>query len=513
MKVLGRGWSLTVKLPLTITAVVAGVAFIIGLAVVAEAMHRFRADLEDKALLLGHSIAIKAPEMVLRHDTWSLYKTLRSVASAERDGVAQAPVMTGSIVNPAGIVLAHLDPARHPLGLPLAADPTRAWEDVERIARSSQPGILRGATEDGDFVEAVVPVRSGDEVLGIVLLRLSAAQIAQRVWSAALTVLGWTFALAAAGSVLGTIISLRMVRPLRDLSRGMATVGAGRLAEVVPVRRGDRDEIGALVDSFNTMAGELAEKKRLERELAVGEKIHALGRIAAGVAHEVNNPLAGMLNCIDTMKSRPDDLELPRRYIPLLEKGLFRIQAIVQSLLVELRAEGAEAWGSAACLEDLRDLVEAEIGGRDIRLVWRNEIPADVQVNCHRLQQILLNLFKNAIQAMPDGGRLIFLAHLEAGGGAMVLTVEDTGVGIPEENAQRLFDPFFTQRPGGAGTGLGLWIVYRLVQSLRGAIEVQSEVGKGSLFKVRIPLPEGVEASRERAVSDAMETELQGNVK
>lgn len=484
-----RGWSLTVKLPLTITAIVAGVAFTIGVVVVADAGYRFRSDLEDKALLLGHSIAIKAPEMVLRNDTWSLYKTLRAVASAERDGIAQAPVLSGMILTPDGVVLAHLHPAENPLGLPLAARDDRPWDEVLRIAQSSMPGVLRGTDGTLDFIEAVVPIRSGDEVLGLVLLRLSTEQIAQRLWSAALMVLGWTFALAAAGSLFGTLISWRMVNPLRALSRGMATVGAGRLSEVAPVRRGDGDEIGALVDSFNRMAGELAEKKRLEQELAMGDKIHALGRIAAGVAHEVNNPLAGMLNCLDTIKSRPNDPDLVRRYIPLLETGLFRIQAIVQSLLVELRAEGAEAWGSAATLNDLRDLVEAEIAGRPIAVTWDNRLPADVQVNVHRVQQILLNLFKNAVQAMPEGGRLVFRAELDDDAGGLVLEVEDTGVGIPEDNARRLFDPFFTDRPGGAGTGLGLWIVYRLVQSLRGVIEVESEPGLGSLFRVRIPSP------------------------
>lgn len=483
-----RGWSLMVKLPLTITAVVAGVAFTIGLSVVADSYNRFRADLEDKALLLAHSVAVKAPEMVLRHDTWSLYKTLRTVADTERDGIARVPVLTGAVIEPGGVVLAHLHPTDAPLGLVLPARPDRPWARLAMVARSAVPDILRGTHEDGvGFVEAVVPIRAGDEVLGLVILRLSAERITHDLWAAAFTVLGWTFLLVAAGSILGTVISWRMVKPLRALSRGMATVGAGRLAEVVPVRKGDRDEIGALVDSFNTMAGELAEKKRLEQELALNDKIHALGRIAAGVAHEVNNPLAGMLNCLDTIKARPDDPDLTRRYVPLLEKGLFRIQAIVQSLLIELRAEGAEAWGSAGCLEDLRDLVQAEIAGRPIVLDWHYAVPPEVQINCHRVQQILLNLFKNAIQAMPDGGRLSFRATGDDG--AVVLEVADTGVGIPEENASRLFDPFFTDRPAGsgAGTGLGLWIVYRLVQSLHGVITVESEPGRGTVLRVRLP--------------------------
>ena len=272
-----------------------------------------------------------------------------------------------------------------------------------------------------------------------------------------------------------------MIRPLNALTRGMETVGRGELANVAPVKARDRDEIGQLVDTFNRMAEELAEKRELERQLATGEKLVAIGRIAAGVAHEVNNPLAGMLNCLDTIRRHPEDEDLVRRYLPMIEKGLNRIRAIVQGLLIELKVEGGEVDPGQACFDDLRDLISAEIGDRPVTLIWDNRAPAGF--GCGRLQPLVLNLLRNAVEAVENGGTVAFRTRLEMEG--LVVEVEDDGRGIPAENLERLFDPFYTTRDG--GTGLGLWIAYRVVETLGGAIEVESEPGQGTLFRVGIP--------------------------
>jgi two-component system NtrC family sensor kinase len=133
----------------------------------------------------------------------------------------------------------------------------------------------------------------------------------------------------------------------------MESVGRGDAVDVGPLAVNTNDEIGRLVSTFNRMTVELEEKKRLEEEMSVSEKLVALGRIAAGVAHEVNNPVAGMLNCIDVMKRHPDEPKLLERYLPLLDKGLGRIRDITGDLLVELRiSEGTDGSSGVGCLED-----------------------------------------------------------------------------------------------------------------------------------------------------------------
>jgi signal transduction histidine kinase len=469
-----RSWPLSVKIPLLITLIVVGVAATIGVVAVSQERQRLAANIGQQALVLARSMAATTPEALVRHDPWTLYKTLRQVALQMPEG----HVLSAMVLDADGRLLADLAPAQGSVGLPFApADADEAA--LNRAARAlSGPGTLDGA----GFVEAVVPVESGGKTLGVVRLRLSTAEIAARTREAAVLILAVTLGLAAVGSALGAVLSVRAIQPLRALAAAMEAVGRGEPAPALPA--GGDDEIGHLMDSFNRMSSELEEKRRLEQEMARNEKLLALGRIAAGVAHEVNNPLAGMLNFVSTLRAHPEDGTLPARYLPLIEKGLGRIRGIVQGLLAEVRSGEAGEAADATSLDDLRELVAAEIGERPVRLAWENGLGPDERVDRSRLHQVLLNLLRNGLQALPpEGGRLSFQARVE--GDALVFEVEDDGVGIDPERMSHLFDPFYTSRAG--GTGLGLWISYRLVGGMGGRIDVDSEPGRGARFRVTIP--------------------------
>ena len=480
------GWSLTVKIPLTITAVVVGVAVTIGVAVVAHDRARFQAALEDKALLKARAVAATAPEALLRGDTWSLYQSLKQVAVPAAHESQRSTVITGMVLDAEGRVMAHLDPANNPLGLPFRPEDGAERNLLDGALSARTPVVLSGTKKKEGFLEGVVPVFADEKFIGAVRLRISTAELTARNREAATTVLGLTLGLAAIGSLLGAFISRRMVGPLKGLAQGLDSIGRGDLANVAPVAVRDLDEVGMLAGSFNRMTAELAEKKRLEQQVALNEKLAGLGRIAAGVAHEVNNPLGGMLNCLDTLKKHPDDPDLLRRYLNLLEIGLNRIASTVRGLLVDLHNEASSKPCDLACLSDLKDLVGAEIEGRNVQLRWENALDraACLSCSCPHLQQIVLNLTKNGVQAMPDGGTLAVRSWQEAR--ALVLEVEDTGIGISEQDRHHLFDPFFTNRPD--GSGLGLWITFRLVQRMGGSIQVDSAPGRGSRFEVRLPL-------------------------
>lgn len=478
-----RSWSLSVKFALTITAVVAGVAFTIGAVIVAQDWRRFHHDLGEKSLLLARSVAVTAPEHILRNDTWGLYQSLKRMALRDPGGLHDIRIVTAMILDPRGKVLAHLQPSRHALGLPYQPSGEPDSRLLEKALEVRIPTVLAGGAGETGFLDGVVPLFSDEKFLGTVRVQVSTYGLFLKTRNSAFIVAGLTLALVILGSLLGTAVSRRMIKPLKAMTEGMEAVSRGEFTNISPVRVADNDELGRLAATFNKMALEMAEKKVLEQQMAVSEKLVALGRITAGVAHEVNNPLAGLLNCIDTLKKHPNDPALVARYLPLLDKGLNRIRDIVQSLLVELRVEDAADASDPSCLEETRDLVEAEINGRDINFIWENHLKAEVRINGTRVQQIVLNLLRNSVQALPDGGTITFRSFGD--GDCVVLEVDDDGVGIPREHRSHLFDPFFTTKPN--GTGLGLWIVYRLVESMHGVIDVESEVGRGTQFQITLP--------------------------
>jgi signal transduction histidine kinase len=285
------------------------------------------------------------------------------------------------------------------------------------------------------------------------------------------------------GSALGTIVARRMVKPLTAVTLGLEAVGRGEMTDFAPVSVKQSDEIGRLSATFNQIMAQLAEKKMLEEEIAMSEKLVALGRITAGVAHEVNNPLAGLLNCIDTLRQHPHDKALIDRYLPVIDQGLHRIKDIVHNLLVGLKIEESDEIEGIDHIDKLQDLIVAEIGDRDIQVIWENNADMDLQIP-GKFEQIVFNLLKNAIEVLPDGGTVSFRMYFD--GAYLNIEVSDDGPGIPASIRNQLFDPFFTTKPN--GTGLGLWVVYRLTQNLEGIIEIESEKGQGTTFHVAIPV-------------------------
>lgn len=252
------------------------------------------------------------------------------------------------------------------------------------------------------------------------------------------------------------------------------------------------DELDVVSDNFVLFCERL--KKSQEELLQAkaqahqNEKMASLGILSAGIAHEVNNPLGGMLNCVKSMRENPGDIELNERYLPLLDKGLRQIETIMRQLLNFGRTEPLNVM-----LIDLNQLFEECIVLLSYKLgniTLKNEISVQSKymLDAESFKQIIINIGLNAIQAMPDGGELFISCRHE--GQDLVMRFQDTGNGITQEDLVYIFDPFFTTKDVGEGTGLGLAVTYSQVQRMGGKIEVDSAPGKGSLFTITIPINE-----------------------
>lgn len=249
------------------------------------------------------------------------------------------------------------------------------------------------------------------------------------------------------------------------------------------------DEVGRLSRKFRDLCHRLTtsqeELDRTRQQVFQSEKMAALGRLTAGIAHEINNPLGGMLNCLKNLDQNPDDREMQRRYLGLLFKGLNRIGQTVRQLLNFGRQEPLVL--RKVQIDDLvrECLVLLEYGMKNIELQLDLRAACSVIVDVEALKQVIVNIGLNAIQAMEGGGTMTVVTRCNHD--RIILECSDTGPGIAPEYLDKIFDPFFTTKEVGKGTGLGLSITYSLVQRLHGEIMVQSELGKGAIFRIILP--------------------------
>jgi two-component system, NtrC family, sensor kinase len=243
------------------------------------------------------------------------------------------------------------------------------------------------------------------------------------------------------------------------------------------------------------IARDITENKTLQRNLIATEKLAALGTLAAGVAHEINNPLGVILGFCDLLVRKQPPGSQAYEDLKIIERQGLHCKAIVDNLLsfARDRKVSEESTDLSQCLEEIIKVARHSIEQQAVTVktnVARRLPP--VRGDCRQLQQVFLNLMNNAVAAMPDGGVLTIKALLEKGTRRAVIEVSDTGSGIPEADLDRIFEPFFTTKPEGEGTGLGLFVSYGIINSFGGSIHCESRVSEdrdrsGTTFIVKLP--------------------------
>jgi two-component system, OmpR family, sensor histidine kinase ChvG len=333
-------------------------------------------------------------------------------------------------------------------------------------------------------LSSALPVRSGEQVVGAVQVSQSTARILRELAEVRFDIFKVILASLAAAAVLSLLLSTTIARPLRRL-RDEANALLDRRGRLRGTFKGSRkrDEIGDLARALERLTARLEEHQR------------SLEAFAADVSHEFKNPLASiraateMLGEVEDEQDRSRFLALVQREVSRLERLLSGVREVTE-IDARLEAEGAEPVDLAALLREVIDGFGRRAGPRVEIALRTSPEPVAVQASAERLTQVFENLLDNALGFSPAGGRVTF--SLERENGAVLVRVDDEGPGIPEPNLPRLFDRFFSYRPGEPGarnghTGLGLAIVKAIVEGYGGSVTAANRLEGGARFEVRLP--------------------------
>ncbi|HEU4385992.1 MAG TPA: ATP-binding protein [Anaeromyxobacteraceae bacterium] len=428
--------------------------------------------LGDEQARLGKSVARlvarQAVDPLILGDLVTLHEVVQGAVADRSSGVAYCFVVRD------GAVVASSFGGATPPDLVAARPP---GELAPLVVRSGKRRVL-------DVAEPLLGGELGAVRVG---LEMDLAAVARRDLASRLGLLA--LGLIAVGVVAAFLVGRGIARPVGQLLDAADRFDPARGVEVPEVRPRGSDEVAVLTGRFNRMMRRLAaahaEQERTRQKAVETERLAALGSLVAGVAHEVNNPLAGLKNCV----RRLERAELPegkrREYLALMEDGLGRIEEVVRQLLDFGRPHPTvlEPTSAAALARDAARLVGPLLHQRRVAcsLPVRGEA-ARVLADRGRAGQALVNLILNAAWVTPEGGEI--RVRLRRRPGLVGLAVEDDGPGIPKEIRERVLDPFFTTKPEGEGTGLGLPVTRTIVDAHGGELAFEFPEAGGTVVTV-----------------------------
>lgn len=461
-------------LPLTLRVpiVVAGLMILVSVIVSERALSRFDATQARHFVELGDAyldgLTPALIPAVVRDDSWEVFDVLDRSRGLYRG----LELIETVVVSLDGRVIAASDPRQTPVGslyeikpnLAEATSPTRlvaegsvAHLQRELIQRGIAVGILHAS------IDTAALKAERDAILRTLILGNAAVTIGL--------------------SALGYIAIRRMVLPLRILSQRLST-GSAR-----PFALADMpydNETAQLYEGYNRLLISLEGRERLTRRLAEKERLAALGQLASGMAHEINNPLGGLTTALETLETHGHQPEIRSRIVALLRRGLEDIGRVVRSTLAAHRGATDTRALTPTDLEDLRVLMTPEINLRGQALDWNVQLDTLIHVPAGPVRQALLNLLLNASRATPQGGVIQFKAVAEAG--MLHLSVDDSGPGMSERLARYLSTESNGEAPTRSGPHLGLWLVRSISNEINARVEVSRSALGGTRIDLNVPV-------------------------
>ena len=474
--------SYRIKVPLMLSCVILLTASLVAFVLSWRVYQELRDELFHVAVEVGSVLSNSLPDAILKDDLWMAYRLIRAAEGWEENSVRRLLI----VLDMNGLIYVSNRPKELAPTTELrvhGAELARIEATIFKNNSDSLEPKYYEFPEDKNFY-VLLPVISDGVSVGTIIIGYDKQLFWPKFYQIINRIIVSIFFAMIILLPIGWYLGNKIVSPLSQLNYCMSRVGKEKTEDIsCDLTLGD-DEIGQLGQSFKQMLNELHQKEKMEINMLASERLAAIGRLTAGVAHEINNPLGGMLNALSTFKRYSKSDDVSKYTVPLLERGLKQIRDTVSALLVEANPRSHKL--NPEDIEDVHTLLLPTLSHKNINFTWENQIKHKVDIPSTPVRQILMNLALNAINAAYKGKEVMCEIKLEDS--ILKIVVENEGEEIPQSKMLQLFEPFVGDEKG---NGLGLWVTYQLVLQLDGMIEVKSSEGK-TRFEVEFLIRESV---------------------
>ncbi|MGL4438566.1 MAG: sensor histidine kinase [Bosea sp. (in: a-proteobacteria)] len=476
-----RQWSLAVKAPALVAVFMLVVSTVITNAVLSRLKVTQERHLAALSVTYLDGLASALVPHVLRDDVWEVFDTIdRSAALGGGFGKARVVVVNGR-----GETIAAGSSEDAALG-----SSQRGREDRFRADQMLVVDEEKGRAYGRRLLSYQ------DRPIGRIYADYDIAHLLEEREDVLRTLIASNALIALFLAAIAYLTIRAMLAPLARLSRHIDQSVAGPVQPVSLASAGaSGGEFWRLFQRYNALTEALNEREALAKQLATEERLASLGLLASGMAHEINNPLGGLFNAIDTLKRHGEKAAVRDSSINLIERGLRGIRDVVRTALSTYRSDPEQRRLAVVDLDDIRLLIRPEVERKRITLTWQNELVEDLSLPGSAVRQVLLNLLLNAVAAVPESGQIS--VSLKIDDDALMLTVDDNGPGLGSLALDLLSGRSLRPVSTGHGTGLGLWVSRQLVIDLDGQVATGQSALGGAAISVRLPL------NSHRRLSDA----------
>jgi two-component system NtrC family sensor kinase len=374
---------------------------------------------------------------------------------------------------------------------------TQVSEEVyDKIFKEKKVWLDKAFVVNNWYLSGYSPIYGIDhKVIGILYVGILEEKYNQIKWNATLFALMVILITVGIAVLLSVYLIRNIITPIRYLVTASRQMTLGNIEKIDVI---STDEMGYLCMTFNTMIDAIAErdrklKEQTEMQMAQSEKLASLGRLASGIAHEINNPLTGVLSYSTVLYEEIKDPGYRSDLKVIIDETL-RCREIVKGILDFARETKIDKrpGNINKIIIELFSILEKHITFQNVSIKkdLAENLP-EFNIDINQMKSVFNNLAVNAADAMHDGGELTITTRYDEANRKIIVKVSDTGIGIREEDLSKIYDPFFTTKETGKGTGLGLSVTYSIVQRHNGTIRVESTVGKGTTFTIEFPVDTG----------------------